>query len=180
MTVTSRRTRLLPLLVAFTISAPGGAATVGLAVVGATPAAQAATYAYLGRFSFPVANGLEKRVYDWGCRGGTIPDLVLRWGCAGRNNLYLLGHAASVFNPVGGAYREGRLEAGRLATWTHDGVTQTYKVAWARLVPRSYVWNGMTGDEWAWNETVRPAISLQTCWGSSSAYRLIVRLYLVT
>ena len=180
MTVQIRHRRLLPLLVALAISVPGGAAAVGQAVIGTAPTALAVTYPYLGRFAFPVANGLEKNVYDWGCRGGTVPNLVLRWGCAGRNNLYLLGHASSVFNPVLDAWRDGRLRAGKLAYWTRGGVRQTYKVAWVRLVPSSYVWRGQSGDEWAWNATSRKAITLQTCWGTASNYRLIVRLYLVT
>ena len=179
MTVTSRPRRLLPLLVALAIGAPGGAAAVGQAATGSAPVADGASYPFLGTFSLPVA-GLNRAVYDWGCRGGTVPDLVLRWGCAGSNNLYLLGHASSVFDPVHDAYRDGRLTAGRLASWTRNGVKQTYKVAWARIVPASYVWNGQSGDEWAWNATSRKAITLQTCWGTASAYRLIVRLYLVT
>jgi Sortase domain len=175
------RRRLLPLLIAIAISAPGGAATVGQAAVGAASDAQAITYPYLGRFSFPVANGLVKSVYDWGCRGGTVPNLVLRWDCAGKNNMYLLGHASSVFNPVLDAWRDGRLKGGKLAYWKRSGgVTQTYKVAWVRLVPKSYIWNGLTGDKWAWNATTRKTITLQTCWGTASAYRLIVRLVLVT
>ncbi len=179
MTVTTRRRRLLPLLLALFVCIPGGAASIGQAATGSAPAAQAATYPILGTFAFPVA-GLKRSVYDWGCRGGTIPHLVLRWGCAGSNNLYLLGHASSVFDPIHNAYRDGRLTAGALATWTHNGVKQTYRVAWARIVPASYVWKGQTGDKWAWNATSRRAITLQTCWGTASAYRLIVRLYLVT
>ena len=180
MTFTTHRRRLLPLSIALVISAPGGAATVGQAVLDAAPAAQADTYPYLGSFSFPVANGLQKKVFDWGCRGGTIPSLVLRWGCAGNRNRYLLGHASSVFNPVVDAYRDGRLKAGKLAYWTRNGITRTYKVAWVRLVSKTYVWKGRTGDKWAWNATRRAAITLQTCWGAGSDYRLIVRMYLVT
>jgi hypothetical protein len=172
--------RLLPLALALAVGAPGGAAAIGQAVVGGAAVAQATTYPSIGRLSFPVANGLDRSVYDWGCRGGTVPNLVLRWGCAGRNNLYLLGHASGVFNGVVDAWRDGRLTAGRLASLTRNGVKRTYKVAWVRLVPASYVWKGLTGDKWAWNATSTPAITLQTCWGATSQYRLIVRLYLVT
>jgi hypothetical protein len=181
MTVTLRGRRMvLPLLFAAAISAPGGAVTVGQVVVGAAPAADAVSYPYVGRFSFPVAGGLVRSVYDFGCRGGAVPALVLRWSCAGKNNLYLLGHASSVFYPVHNAYRDGRLRPGNLAYLTRNGIRRTYKVAWVRLVPRSYVWHGLSGDKWAWNATSTPAITLQTCWGSASAYRLIVRLYVVT
>ena len=180
MSFTIRPRRLLPLLLALAIAAPGGAASIGQAVADAAPIAQGTTYPYLGRFSFPVASGLDRNVYDWGCRGGTVPNLVLRWGCAGRKNLYLLGHEWGVFNGVADAWRDGRLTAGRLASWTRNGVKRTYKVAWVRLVPASYTWRGLSGDKWAWNATTRPAITLQTCWGASSQYRLIVRLYLVT
>ena len=180
MTVSIRRRRLLPLSLALVISAPGGAATVGQTVLGVAQTAQADTLPALGRFSFPVADGLEERVYDWGCRGGTVPDLVVRWDCAGNRNTYLLGHAASVFNPVTDAYREGRLVPGKLATWTRDGVTRTFRVAWVRLVGSDYVWKGRPGHQWAWNATRRVAITLQTCWGATSDRRLIVRLVLVT
>ena len=177
---TIRPRRLLPLLLALAVTAPGGAASIGQAVAGTAPIAQATTYPYLGRFSFPAANGLDRNVYDWGCRGGTVPNLVLRWGCAGSNNTYLIGHAWGVFNPVADAWRDGRLSAGKLAFLTRNGVKLTYKVAWVRLVPASYVWKGLSGDKWAWNATTRQAITLQTCWGASSQYRLIVRLYRVT
>ena len=179
MTFSIRRRRLLPLSLALAISAPGGAATVGQAVFGAAPTAQADTYPYLGRFSFPVAGGLDERVYDWGCQGGRVPDIVLRWDCAGNRNTYLLGHASSVFNPVADAYRDGRLRPGKLATWTRDGVTRTFRVAWVRLVDKDYVWKGRAGHQWAWNATRRVAITLQTCWGADSNRRLIVRMVIV-
>ena len=37
---------------------------------------------------------------------------VYRWGCAGRNNIYLFGHAYSVFKPLHDAYVRGRLRKG--------------------------------------------------------------------
>jgi hypothetical protein len=170
---------LLPLSIAFVISAPGGAAAASRAAIDdASVAEPATTYPHLGRFAFPAANGLDKRVYDWGCRGGRIPDLVLRWDCAGARNTYLLGHAASVFNPVADAYRSGRLKPGKAATWTRDGVARTYRVTWIRIVDQDYVWKGRTGDQWAWNATSRPSITLQTCWGAGGDRRLIVRLVL--
>src|SRR5262245_30545474 len=132
--IVSRR-RLLPLALAIVIGGPGGAAAVGQVIVGAAPAAQAdTTYNYLGTFSFPAAYGLRHRVYDWGCRGGTVPNLVFRWNCAGKGNLYLLGHASGVFNGLLDAYHAGRLRVGQLAYYTRQGVTSVYKVAWVRLV----------------------------------------------
>jgi hypothetical protein len=173
---TLRHRRLLPFSLALAIGAPGGAASVGQAVLDTAPDARADTYPYLGTLSLPVAGGLTEKVYDWGCRGGRIPDIVLRWDCAGSRNTYLLGHAASVFDPVADAYRSGRLKAGKLATWTRDGVTRTFKVRWVRLVRQDYVWKGRTGDEWAWNATNQESITLQTCWGADSDRRLIVRM----
>ena len=37
---------------------------------------------------------------------------VYRWGCAGSNNVYLFGHAHSVFKPLHDAYVRGRLAKG--------------------------------------------------------------------
>ena len=37
---------------------------------------------------------------------------MYRWGCAGRNNVYLLGHAHSVFKPLHDAYVSKRLRKG--------------------------------------------------------------------
>jgi hypothetical protein len=133
--------------------------------------------ARVGTFRFP-AIGLSRAVYRWGCRGGTLPNLVVRWDCAGRNNTYLLGHAWGVFAPLAKARRDGRLRVGQAAYLTDTaGVTRRYELGWIKIVRSTYVWHGYSGEVWAWNATYRRAITLQTCWGAGSAYRLIVRFY---
>jgi hypothetical protein len=131
----------------------------------------------VGTFRFP-AIGVFRTIYRWGCRGGTLPNLVVRWDCAGSRNTYLLGHAWGVFAPLQDARRDGRLHIGQVAFLTDAaGTMRRYELAWHRIVPSTYVWRGHPGDEWAWNATSRRAITLQTCWGTRSAYRLIVRFY---
>jgi len=133
--------------------------------------------ARVGWLVYPAID-LALPAYRWGCRGGTLPDLAVRWDCAGQNNTYLLGHAWGVFLPLYQARLAGRLQVGQHATYSDtSGQTTRYEVAWIRIVPRTYIWRGLTGDRWAWNATRRQALTLQTCWGATSAYRLIVRLY---
>jgi len=133
--------------------------------------------ARVATFRFPAID-LNRPVYRWGCRGGSLPNLVVRWDCAGANNTYLLGHAWGVFAPLHDARQAGSLRIGQHADLTDStGHTRRYELAWFRIVPRTYYWHGLPGDRWAWNATSRPAITLQTCWGATSAYRLIVRFY---
>lgn len=140
-------------------------------------AAPPSALARVGTFRFP-AIGLSRAVYRWGCRGGTLPDLVVRWDCAGRNNTYLLGHAWGVFRSLHDARRDGRLRVGQAAYLVDtEGRSRRYELAWAKIVPATYVWHGYPGEVWAWNATSRRAVTLQTCWGAGSAYRLIVRFY---
>ncbi|HET7828642.1 MAG TPA: sortase [Candidatus Limnocylindrales bacterium] len=150
---------------------------VGSAVTGT--ASTAAAYEPIGTFRYPAANGMKRTVYRFGCRGGTLPNKVMKWSCAGHGNMYLLGHAWGVFDPLHDAYRDGKLRRGQIAYWTREGVTRRYKVAWIRVVPKTFIYRGMAGSQWAWNATNTPAITLQTCWGRTSAYRIIVRLYRV-
>src|SRR4051794_10385285 len=59
------------------------------------------------------ALGIDKRVYSFPCSRAQKPgNVVYRWGCAGRNNVYLMGHAANVFGSLNGAYYDGRLRRG--------------------------------------------------------------------
>ncbi len=137
----------------------------------------AALLARVATFRFPAID-LVRPVYRWGCRGGTLPNLIVRWDCAGPGNTYLLGHAWGVFEPLHDARRDGTLRAGQHAYLTDlMGRTRRYELAWFRIVPQTYSWRGLSGDQWAWNATARPAVTLQTCWGATSAYRLIVRFY---
>ena len=97
-------------------------------------------------------------------------NYVYRWGCAGRNNLFLLGHAYSVFKPLHDAYAAGRLRVG-MAAWYTDatGKTRLYRVTSWRVVKPTDV-------AWAIASQPVPSMTLQTCYGPNSEYRLLVRL----
>jgi sortase (surface protein transpeptidase) len=106
------------------------------------------------------------------CSRSRKPDnYIYSWGCAGRNNVYLMGHAYSVFKPLHDAYVGGRLRKGMKVVYADGaGHVHTYSVTWWRLV-------APTGAaSWAWAAQSRPSMTLQTCVGSRSQYRLMVRL----
>lgn len=120
--------------------------------------------------------GLTARVYDWGCGSAVVPNLALRWGCRTSNNQFLVGHAYGVFRPYYLAYARHLLRPGLIAVFTDAaGHATRYRLEWTRLVTSTYVWNGLTGGQWAWGDTSRAALTLQTCWGSTSRYRIITR-----
>ena len=122
-------------------------------------------------FWFP-AVGINRSVYSFPCSRSRAPDnLVYRWGCAGRNNVYLMGHAHSVFSPLHNAYVSGRLKVGMKAYYADSrGKVHTYKVRWWKLTRPT------TSASWAWASQSVPSMTLQTCVGSNSEYRLMVRL----
>jgi len=115
---------------------------------------------------------INRSVAAFPCSRSRPPDnLVYRWGCAGKNNVYLLGHAYSVFAPLHDAYVEGRLHKGMEVVYADgNGRIRTYAVAWWRLTRPT------SAASWAWAAQSRPSMTLQTCVGADSAYRLIVRL----
>ena len=56
------------------------------------------------------ALGVNRSVSCFSCSSSAYPgNRVYRWGCAGGNNVYLFGHAHSVFKPLHDAYVRGRL-----------------------------------------------------------------------
>jgi hypothetical protein len=123
--------------------------------------------------------GLDVAVYRWGCRATDLPNRALRWGCSGTNNQFIAGHAYGVFRPYYRAFGNHRLKRGMVAVFTDArGRTKRYRLAWVRKVRSSYIWNGRTGDQWAWNPTAEPVITLQTCWGAKSNYRIVTRFEL--
>ena len=93
------------------------------------------------------------------------------WGCAGANNVYLLGHAWGVFKALHDAYYNGRLRKGMKVIYA-DGSSKvhTYSVIWWKVVAPT------TAASWAWAAQSVPSMTLQTCLGSNSQYRLMVRL----
>ena len=117
------------------------------------------------------ALGINRSISFFSCSSNAYPgDRVYRWGCAGGNNVYLFGHAHSVFKPLHDAYVRGRLKKGMQVIYADgNGKVSTYVVRW---------WRVTTPDkgEWAYAGQSRPSLTLQTCVGAKSQYRLIVRL----
>lgn len=136
-----------------------------------TSAPRAVTYSGRNHVWIP-SLGVNRSVSFFPCDRAAPPDnLVYRWGCAGANNVYLMGHAGGVFRPLHDAYLNGRLKVG-LRVWYADGsgTVHVFAVQWWRLVRP-------TGDvAWAWAAQSTPSMTLQTCMGANSEYRLIVRL----
>jgi hypothetical protein len=121
------------------------------------------------------ALGINRSVSFFSCSSSAYPgNRVYRWGCAGSNNVYLFGHAYSVFKPLHDAYVRGRLSKGMKVMYADgSGRVSTYAVSW---------WKLTTPDKgaWAYAGQSRPSLTLQTCVGANSQYRLIVRLLKVS
>ena len=115
--------------------------------------------------------GVSRSVSFFACTSKAYPgDRVYRWGCAGSNNVYLFGHAHSVFRPLHDAYVSGRLRKGMALYYAgSDGRVHRYTVRW---------WKVTTPDKgaWAFASQSRPSLTLQTCVGARSQFRLVVRL----
>jgi hypothetical protein len=62
-----------------------------------------------------------------------------------------------------------------MKVWYGDGSGRVheYSVAWWRVVAPT------TAASWAWAAQTRPSMTLQTCVGANSQYRLMVRLFQV-
>ncbi len=121
------------------------------------------------------ALGVNRSVSFFSCSSSAYPgNRVYRWGCAGKNNVYLFGHAHSVFKSLHDAYVRGRLSKGMKVIYAdNSGKVSTYAVTW---------WKVTTPDKgaWAYAAQSRPSLTLQTCVGARSQYRLIVRLLKVS
>jgi Sortase domain len=137
---------------------------------GGTGSASAAALSGRNKVWIPTL-GIRRSVSFFSCSSKAYPgNRVYRWGCAGRNNVYLFGHAHSVFKPLHDAYVRGRLRKGMKAYFADShGRVSTYKVIW---------WRVTTPDKggFAYAAQSRPSMTLQTCVGARSQYRLIVRL----
>jgi hypothetical protein len=138
-----------------------------------TATARSSTRTFAGRNHVWIPSlGISRSVSWFPCSRSTPPgNLVYRWGCAGRNNVYLFGHAYSVMKPLHDAYVSGRLRKG-MAAWYADasGRVRRYVVSYWRVVRP----DGDIG--WAYAAQSRPSLTLQTCVGANSQYRLVVRL----
>ncbi len=80
----------------------------------AAPAKTAAPVHYQGvNHVWIPALGINKSVASFPCSRVAPPDnLMYRWGCAGTNNVYLLGHAYAPMKPLYNAYNRGTLKVG--------------------------------------------------------------------
>jgi hypothetical protein len=116
--------------------------------------------------------GINRSVSAFPCSRSRSPDnLLYRWGCAGRNNVYLMGHAYSVFKPLHDAYVQGRLRRGMQVVYAdNSGRVRTYSVIWWKVVRPT------TAAAWAWAAQSKPSMTLQTCVGPNGNLRLMVRL----
>jgi sortase (surface protein transpeptidase) len=114
--------------------------------------------------------GVNRSVVYFSCSATGVANYVYRWGCAGRNNVYLFGHASSVFKPLHDAYARHRLSRGMRVIYADgSGRVRTYRMSFWKVV-------SPTNGGWAYAGQSRPSLTLQTCVGANSAYRLIVRL----
>ena len=132
------------------------------------------------------AAGINQPVVDWGCNGGDLPNLVVRWDCPAADNTFLMAHdwtpagTPGVFHPLTLAYDARRLKVGSTATTTIDGVTHTWRVTWIRVASGDYTWQGKAGKLWAWNDSAVPVLTLATCYRPNDQQRLVVRFELVS
>jgi hypothetical protein len=115
---------------------------------------------------------LDRSVSWFACSRSTPPAMaVYRWGCAGHDNVYLFAHAGGPFAGLHGVYVRGRLRRGMTVTYADgEGRVHRYRVAWWRVVLP-------TEGDFAFAAQSRPSMTLQTCVGRRSQYRLVVRLY---
>jgi hypothetical protein len=128
------------------------------------------TYSGTNRFWIP-ALGMNYRVHLFECTRKREPDnYMYRWGCAGENNVYILGHAYSVMKPLHDLYARGRLRVGMVAIYANaNGKVTWYRVTEWRVVDP-------VDSHWAIADQPRPSMTLQTCVGKDGRYRLNVRL----
>jgi hypothetical protein len=139
----------------------------------AKPAASTAkspTYRGTNRFWIP-SLGMSYGVHWYGCSASYYPkNVIYRWGCAGRNNVYLFGHAYGVMKPLHDLYVRGGLRKGMVAVFADaNGRVTKYRVTeWRVVRPTEIAWQIASQP--------RPSMTLQTCVGKDSQYRLNVRL----
>ena len=129
----------------------------------------AASYHGKNRMWFP-ALGISRSTYFFPCSSNAYPgNVVYRWGCAGSNNVYLFAHAHAAFKPLHDAYVNGRLRKGMKVSYADSkGKVRTYKLIWWKVTTP-------TKGGFAFASQSRPSLTLQTCVGANSKYRLIVR-----
>jgi sortase (surface protein transpeptidase) len=135
-------------------------------------AEKAAATAYGGRNHVWIPSlGVSRSVESFACTRSTPPaNRIYRWGCAGKNNVYLFGHAWGVMKPLHDAYVSGNLKLGMKVVYADgDGRVRTYRVTAIKVVTPDKV-------DWAIAAQAKPSMTLQTCVGAKSDRRLLVRL----
>jgi hypothetical protein len=137
---------------------------------GAAPHSGPVVYTGRNHFWFP-ALGISQAVYSYPCSSSAPPGpQVYRWGCAGTNNVYLLAHAGGKFGPLHDAYVEGRLKTGMLVVYA-DGAAHVhyYRLQWVKVTAP------LASSHWAWDPQPVSSLTLQTCLGAQSQWRIFVR-----
>ena len=128
--------------------------------------------AYKGRNHVWIPSlGISDAVLPYACSRTRDPaDYMYRWGCAGHNNVYILGHARSVMKPLHDLYVSGGLRKGLVALYADaDGRIRAYQVTeWRVVLPTEIAWQIAAQPV--------PSMTLQTCVGKNDRYRLNVRL----
>jgi sortase (surface protein transpeptidase) len=139
----------------------------------AEPKHDAPTYRGTNHFWIP-SLGMSSNVHSFPCSRSRPPDnYMYRWGCAGENNVYIMGHAYSVMKPLHDLYVRGGLHKGMVAIYANGAgnVTKYRVVSWRVVDP--------TESAWAIASQPVPSMTLQTCLGKNSQWRLNVRLVAV-
>ena len=138
----------------------------------AVPSSAPAASRFTGSDRFWIPSlGMSYRVHLFECSRNRPPDnFIYRWGCAGRNNVYILGHAATVMRPLHDLYVSGGLRKGMMAVYA-DGAGRIHKF-------RVTTWRVVDPVESAWAIADQPvsSMTLQTCVGPQGRLRLNVRL----
>lgn len=130
------------------------------------------TAAYSGRNRFWIPSlDMSYPVHLFKCTRKREPDhYMYRWGCAGKNNVYILGHASSVMKPLHDLFERGDLEVGMVALYAdRNGHVRAYRVTEWRVVDP-------VDSHWAIASQPVPSMTLQTCVGKNGVDRLNVRL----
>lgn len=142
----------------------------------ASPAAAGGPHGFARDRVWIEALGIDREVHSFPCPRQRPPDdLVYSWACAGDDNVYLMGHARSVFRPLHDAFVEGRLPPALTVVYADGaGIRHTYRLAWWRVTEPT------PDAAWAWAPQDRPSMTLQTCVGRDDRYRLMIRLIEVT
>lgn len=152
---------------------PEVATTARAAVVAPSRSTSPSAASYKGRNHVWIpALGIKRSVASFPCTRSQAPgNHIYRWGCSGRNNVYLMGHAHSVFKALHDAYVSGRLRKGMKVIYADGaGRVRTYSVIWWKVTRPT------TSASWAWAAQTKPSMTLQTCVGANGELRLMVRL----